>query len=73
MIIPSSTISVWVNDQQIDVPDEQALTALLHQLEMPLQATAVAMNDTIIPRSEWETTRLTAGDRIALFQAIAGG
>ncbi|MGF1727467.1 sulfur carrier protein ThiS [Photobacterium nomapromontoriensis] len=73
MTPPSSTISIWVNDQQIDISDGQALTVLLHQLEMPLPATAVAMNDRIIPRSEWESTRLTAGDRIALFQAIAGG
>jgi sulfur carrier protein len=40
---------------------------------MPLQATAVALNDDIVARSEWDNTLLNTGDRIALFQAIAGG
>jgi len=66
-------IQIWVNDKPVDCSSEQSLTALLTTLEMPLQATAVALNDEIVARSEWDSTQLSAGDRIALFQAIAGG
>ncbi|OAN19145.1 thiamine biosynthesis protein ThiS [Photobacterium jeanii] len=66
-------IEISVNDKPVSCPATQSLAALLIQLEMPLQATAVAMNDDIIARREWESTMLSAGDRIALFQAIAGG
>ncbi|GAL05603.1 hypothetical protein JCM19237_4676 [Photobacterium aphoticum] len=45
----------------------------MEQLAMPLQATAVAVNEEIVSRPSWETTVLSDGDRIALFQAIAGG
>ncbi|MGF1680817.1 sulfur carrier protein ThiS [Photobacterium minamisatsumaniensis] len=62
-----------VNDKPVDVAEGTTLVALLNQLDMPLQATAVALNDDIVARTEWETTQLNAGDRIALFQAIAGG
>ncbi|MGF1699761.1 sulfur carrier protein ThiS [Photobacterium makurazakiensis] len=62
-----------VNDKPVDVVEGTTLVALLNQLEMPLQATAVALNDDIVARTEWETTQLNSGDRIALFQAIAGG
>ena len=68
-----STIALMVNDKAMDVPQGIALQALLEQLAMPLQATAVAVNEEIVSRPMWETTVLSDGDRIALFQAIAGG
>lgn len=72
-IMNNTQIQIQVNDKPVDCPPEQNVTALLTTLEMPLQATAVALNDEIVARSEWDSTRLSAGDRIALFQAIAGG
>ncbi|GHA43134.1 sulfur carrier protein ThiS [Photobacterium aphoticum] len=68
-----STIALMVNDKAMDVPPGISLHALLEQLAMPLQATAVAVNEEIVSRPSWETTVLSDGDRIALFQAIAGG
>ncbi|MGR5066650.1 sulfur carrier protein ThiS [Photobacterium sp. DNB22_13_2] len=69
----TTLIQVQVNDKPVEVPAGQSLNALLIQLDMPLQATAVALNEDIVARNEWETTVLSTGDRIALFQAIAGG
>ncbi|MCQ1060683.1 sulfur carrier protein ThiS [Photobacterium sp. DNB23_23_1] len=69
----ATLIQVRVNDKPVEVPEGQSLGALLIQLEMPLQATAVALNEDIVARSEWDVTVLSTGDRIALFQAIAGG
>ena len=69
----TSVIQVQVNDKPVRCPEGQCLTALLTMLDMPLQATAVALNDDIVARSEWDSTLLNTGDRIALFQAIAGG
>lgn len=69
----ATLIQIRVNDKPVEVPEGQSLNALLIQLDMPLQATAVALNEDILARNEWETTVLSTGDRIALFQAIAGG
>ncbi|UXI01252.1 sulfur carrier protein ThiS [Photobacterium sp. TY1-4] len=69
----TTAIQVRVNDKPVNCPAGHTLAALLIALEMPLQATAVALNDDIVARSDWDTTRLSQGDRIALFQAIAGG
>jgi sulfur carrier protein len=66
-------IQVLVNDKPVECSLDLNLEALLTKLEMPLQATAVALNDDIVARSQWGSTILNAGDRIALFQAIAGG
>ncbi len=66
-------IQVLVNDKPVECSLDLNLEALLTELDMPLQATAVALNDDIVARSQWGSTILNAGDRIALFQAIAGG
>ncbi|PSV45582.1 sulfur carrier protein ThiS [Photobacterium indicum] len=66
-------IQVLVNEKPVECSLGLNLEALLTKLEMPLQATAVALNDDIVARSQWGSTILNAGDRIALFQAIAGG
>jgi sulfur carrier protein len=34
---------------------------------------AVALNDTLVPRKAWSTTRLRAGDRIEIVKAMVGG
>ncbi len=34
---------------------------------------AVARNREVVPRSEWATTRLDAGDRVEIVAAAAGG
>lgn len=73
MTVTTSVIQVQVNDKPVECPEGQNLTALLISLEMPLQAMAVALNDDIVARSQWDDTILNTGDRIALFQAIAGG
>ncbi|KLV05801.1 sulfur carrier protein ThiS [Photobacterium ganghwense] len=70
----TTAIQIRVNDKPVEIPaDDTTLSALLTQLAMPLDATAVALNDEIVARSAWDATVLSAGDRIALFQAIAGG
>jgi len=66
-------IQVLVNEKPVECSLDLNLEALLTELEMPLQATAVALNDDIVVRSQWGSTILNVGDRIALFQAIAGG
>ncbi len=66
-------IQVLVNEKPVECLLDLNLEALLTELEMPLQATAVALNDDIVARSQWGSTILSAGDCIALFQAIAGG
>ncbi|PSW19388.1 thiamine biosynthesis protein ThiS [Photobacterium sanctipauli] len=69
----TTIIQLLVNDKSVGVAEGATLVDLLNQLDMPLPATAVALNDDIVARTEWETTVLNTGDRIALFQAIAGG
>ncbi len=66
-------MQIMLNDQPLEI--EIAITAemLLQQLNRHQPGTALAINQVIIPRTDWETCQLREGDNILLFQAIAGG
>jgi len=54
-------------------------TAYLYDLLLPLKlkedkpGVAVAINDNIIVKSEWQYTKLKENDRVEIIQAVQGG
>ena len=54
--------------------DEMVVEALLHQLDIPTtRGVAVAVNDEVVTRSRWTSTRVHDGDRIEIIRATQGG
>ncbi|MEQ8165345.1 MAG: sulfur carrier protein ThiS [Alphaproteobacteria bacterium] len=49
--------------------------ALLHQLGIAAdrRGLAVAVNGTLVTRSDWDGARIEAGDRVEIVQPLAGG
>lgn len=66
-------MKVTLNDTSVTCADGMTLEALLASLDRLQPGTALAVNQTIVPRDEWATCPVRAGDDILLFQAIAGG
>ncbi|PQQ28391.1 sulfur carrier protein ThiS [Photorhabdus luminescens] len=66
-------MKITVNDQPMELMAPLAIQQLLEQLKQTQPGMALAINQTIIPRSEWNTHQINDGDNILLFQAIAGG
>ncbi|WP_433915626.1 sulfur carrier protein ThiS [Yersinia alsatica] len=64
---------IILNDQPLEVETNITADKLLNQLNRHQPGTALAINQVIIPRIDWEKYQLRAGDNILLFQAIAGG
>ena len=62
-----------VNGEVKDVPDQATLAGLLASLGIEGKRVAVERNLEIAPRSLWETTRLTEGDRLEIVQFVGGG
>jgi sulfur carrier protein len=58
-------------------PHQLALGAtiadLLAQLDLAGRRIALELNETIVPRSQYEAHRLAAGDRVEIVHAIGGG
>lgn len=69
----TNSMLIMLNDQPLEVETNITADKLLNQLNRHQPGTALAINQVIIPRIDWEKYQLRAGDNILLFQAIAGG
>lgn len=63
---------IIINDQPMEVEGPITLHQLLTQLEQNPSGSALAINQVIIPKSQWESHFVNEQDNILLFQAIAG-
>ena len=68
-----TTMTITLNQQQQDVAVGINLCEIIMLYELPEQGCVFAINNRVVPKSEWKTTQLNDGDAISLFQAIAGG
>lgn len=69
-------IPVTVNGEERTVPDDYPLTDLIRDLEIdPEDATgvAVALNESVIRRQDWDDVTLSEEDTIEVIQAQQGG
>ncbi len=66
-------ISIQLNGSPKNIPAQATVTDLLQLLELPFSHIAVAVNHSIVPRSQHAAHQLIAGDQIELIQAVGGG
>ncbi|HZV76380.1 MAG TPA: sulfur carrier protein ThiS [Candidatus Babeliales bacterium] len=62
-----------INGRVRELPDELTVSALLDLLGSARKGIAVACNDRVVRRTEFETQRLSEGDRVEIIEAVAGG
>ncbi|MDC9593563.1 sulfur carrier protein ThiS [Xenorhabdus sp. IM139775] len=66
-------MNIIVNDHPMTLSAPMTVQQWLEHIKHTQSGTALAINQTIIPHSEWHTQQINDGDTILLFQAIAGG
>ena len=66
-------ISIVLNGESRQVPENLSLEALLNWLKLPLDRVAVERNLTIVPHGEWQQTRIADGDRLEVVHFVGGG
>lgn len=62
-----------INGRMRDLPAELTIGALLELLRSPRYGVAVACNDRVVRRAEYDVQRLRDGDRVEIIEAVAGG
>ncbi|EKT58104.1 sulfur carrier protein ThiS [Providencia burhodogranariea] len=62
-----------INDQPMEFAEPLTVTQLFASLDRKTAGTALAINQVIIPRHQWDSHLVNDQDNILLFQAIAGG
>lgn len=71
-----ASIPITVNGEKRTVPEEYPLTELLRDLEIDPEDTAgvaVAINESVVRRQDWDDVRLAEEDTVEVIQAQQGG
>ncbi|MBV8861133.1 MAG: sulfur carrier protein ThiS [Mycobacterium sp.] len=63
---------IVVNSARLEVDDPTTVAALLESLGYPDRGIAVALDQTVLPRSAWATT-LPDGAQLDVVTAVQGG
>jgi sulfur carrier protein len=66
-------VNVTVNGAAAVVIDGWSVAELVRDRADEQRKVAVAHNGEVVPRAEWETTRLSEGDTLEILAPVAGG
>jgi sulfur carrier protein len=66
-------MTVSVNGEPREIPDGTTLDRLVAALTQAPAGVAAAVNETVVPRTQWPVTPLGDGDRIEVLTAVQGG
>ena len=66
-------MKLTVNGDAVTVEDGWTVGDLVRDRSDEQRRVAVARNDEVVPKGEWETTVLAENDRIEVLAPVAGG
>ncbi|MGW0814699.1 sulfur carrier protein ThiS [Streptomyces viridiviolaceus] len=66
-------MNISVNGEPRQVAPGTALDALVRTLTAAPSGVAAALNETVVPRTQWPATTLAEGDRVEVLTAVQGG
>jgi len=66
-------ISIHLNGEARQVPEDITLAALVGWLQLPADRVAVERNLEIVPRNQWSETKIGEGDRLEVVHFVGGG
>lgn len=65
-------MKITVNNKEVETEADNLLNLSL-QLKLPQGGIAIAVNNRIIPRTEWKKCALSYGDSLVIIKAVCGG
>ena len=70
---PIITMKVNINNAEIELIDGETLAQALEKAGITPSGIAVAINETVVPKTEYATRQLAEGDSILIIKAFYGG
>jgi thiamine biosynthesis protein ThiS len=68
-----AVISIWINGIERQIRAEQSVAEVLASLELPSERLAVELNQSIVRKRDWQTTRVPDGARLEIVEFVGGG
>lgn len=65
-------MKIIVNSKEIETKATN-IGELAIEMELPQKGVAIAVGNSMIPRSGWDTTLLTEGSNLIIIKAVCGG
>lgn len=67
-------MKIIFNDTELSIDAQQISVARLAALkEVPAAGVAIAVNNKVVRKADWETTLLHDGDNVMVITAVCGG
>jgi sulfur carrier protein len=69
----NSSIGIQLNGESYSIGEDTRVADLVERLKLKRGRVAVEVNRTIVPKAQWETVRLRAGDQVEIVNFVGGG
>lgn len=67
-------MNIFINGQATDMPDNTSIDDVLQRIgQTHTGGIAVAVNDMVVPKSQWAKAQISDGDKILIIKASQGG
>jgi sulfur carrier protein len=66
-------MTVTINGESRDIPDGLSLADLVSHLGLTAGRVAIERNRDIVPREQWPSTQVAAGDVLEIVHFVGGG
>lgn len=66
-------MKVQVNNKEVELSPSATITQLTTEMGLPTQGIAIAVNNKMIPRTDWDGFSLQENDKLVIIKAACGG
>ena len=66
-------MKIYINQKEIEVQDNISVKELLEMQQIAIEGTAIAIDNKLVPKNEWNDRILTDGNKITIIRATFGG
>lgn len=64
---------IFINDVATECPENSTVLQVLNQQGISLQNIAIALDNTIVSKAQWETTTVRDNSQLLIIKAVQGG
>ena len=66
-------MNIKVNNEQQEISENTSVAQLVEQLKISTNGIAIAINNTVVKKSEWNSTIIKNNDDILIIKSTQGG
>ncbi|WP_410085777.1 sulfur carrier protein ThiS [Barnesiella intestinihominis] len=66
-------MKIYINQKEIETQDSISIKELLDMQQITIEGTAIAIDNKLVPKNEWNDRILTDGNKITIIRATFGG